>query len=261
MTAVRQTDTRVDSIPDRKVLTLLQGILDGQKLAGAARATGIGADIARHIAADHGFPNRVKIQWSVDELTRRLSQPLPQDPPPKIDVDSWNALAEPPLPDRGADPDPQPTAARAADAGAPPARSGPAGTPGDTDTLLREAFTFTGKRVRGLAEKITADLELLRRRVDEGRDLDQQRAERDQQRAEREQQRTLIADLKRQLAEAKAALTPPASTKRATQTAKPRVRPGGHTCHCGRTFDTPQGLNMHNTRAHLHKAGRPRRTT
>ncbi len=192
---------------------LIRLLADGDTAAEVAEELGCEPQHVVAIAKNHGYPDREKLAWAADIMEK-------------------NATDEPVASLRTTIPT------------TPPA--GNAHNTGEIGALLNTAKAHPAKRIRTQADQIMDRLSKLRALIAEDAEKN---AEKRQAEAARQAARAEVAALEQQLADAKAKLRKPASSRK-TPT-KPKAK-GEHPCRdgCGATFGTPQGRSLHERRAH-----------
>lgn len=176
-------------------ITLLKHLASGKGLDVVATIVGLPRDQVLDIASHHGYPDREKLGWAVDVLEKKLTDDAA-------------------LPVRAPERAPSPIRP-AAGASTPPA-AGPATTPltqpDEIRVLLNTAKGHESKRIQNAANKVIDDLDRLRALI---RDDQEKHAERRKAEAAKAAARAEVDRLEAQLAEAKAKLRGPATTKSA----------------------------------------------
>lgn len=207
-------------------LTVLKHLAGGKSLDVVAAIVNLKRETVLDIASHHGYPDRDKLSWAVDVLTKKPDDDQVASIPP---AQHTERIARPQTP--------------AAAASSPVvAAAGPA-QQDEIRGLLDSARTHESKRIQRAAERVLEDLKKLRQllRDDQAKHAERRRAEAAKAKAREEVER-----LEQQLAEARAKLRPKKS-----DAPKPRgttAPKGEHPCRnagCDRVFDTGQGRSLH----------------
>ena len=230
--------TTIAITPQLKV-TMLKHLVAGKDLDFVAQATRVPRDTVLGIVSAHGYPDADKMSWAVDILIKTVGK-LPERP----------ATSH-----RGAvvlDEIDVPVSARAPQrpsgfAVTPPFAGQPAPTP--TDSLLRRAELSPFIRTQNIGKKILALLVDLSDRL-----ADETAASEAKVKADREHAAVAarIAQLEAEIAKLKRKTPKVAKTTGVSHATRP-VLTGEFSCtmdSCDRTFDTSQGVALHQRRAH-----------
>lgn len=212
------------TITPEQHLTVVKHLAGGKPPAVVATITRVDEHEVSRIGASHGYPDRDKLGWAVDILTKNLE---------KAATDGL------PEPSREVGQIVRPQAIHRAD---PPPAHAPA-QPDEIRVLLNAAKSAKPKRIQALANRVFDDLDRLRAMLDVEREKTRAaEAETAQKRAARAE----VDRLKKELAAAQAKL-------RGTPTPKPQTADDGvgeHECPgCDRTFTSSQGRALHQRRA------------
>lgn len=211
------------------VVTMLKHLVAGRDLDFVADATKTTRDDALDVVSKYGYPQVDRMQWAIDTLIANRDK-IPQRPGPVIGKPQ--VLLD----------DIKPTK---------PYQSAPSGAvnhiPPATADLLRLAEQSPFIRTQNMGKKIAGLFADLKARLD-----DEQAASEAKARAAHEEAlvASRIATLQAEIDKLK---RKPAKTTKAAAPRSQRPTKGEHPCTtpgCDRTFDTIQGLTMHQRRAH-----------
>ena len=176
---------RIDLTPALKV-TVLKHLLNDRDSGFIAAATGLTPDQVNDVKRDHGYPDKDKMRWAVDILTKKTDE-IPPSPHPT----PRPAVATPPVTSAPAHPVDRPAATAAAE-------------PLGHTHLLDDAKSSSKARTRNLGAKITTLLEQLATALDEETKAKRAAAAKAREDAEKKQR---IAQLEAELAALKGKTT------------------------------------------------------
>lgn len=205
------------TITPEQRLTVVKHLASGKTPDMVATITGIDRATIVDIGSHHGYPDKDKLSWAVDILTKKLDQAaadaIPESATPQPRLVTQHGPTMPTL---------------------------PAAKPDEFRILINTAKGSDSKRIQNLANRILDDVAKLRSMLDAERDrVAARNAKAEAARKIREEIKALEANL----AEAKAKLR--------GSKAKATAPKGEHPCtECGRVFDTNQGRSLHERRAH-----------
>lgn len=215
-----------NEIRPEQLLTILKHLATGKGIEVVASIIHLPTDVVREIAVAHGYPDREKLGYAVDEAQAQLDQArntipastLPQGLPPGVTR-------------------PRPTAVQAP-ASAPPAQIPAAEKPDEISNLIDTAKNHDRARIQKLAEKILEDLAKLRGLIDAEHEAFQtrQRVAKEKAAAKAE-----IERLERELKAARDKLRP---AKKSTSGAQSTASDGGPSAADIRAWATQKGLEV-----------------
>lgn len=223
------TTTRDLALPQR--ITCLKHLAAGKPVDVTATITGLTAETVLDLASHHGYPDRDKLAWAVDVLTKKHQDQA------HADIPTANAPRVPAAP-------PRPAVA------AVPQPAAPSRPADDLRALVDVATVHPSKRIQSAAAKLLEQAERLRSLLEED---DRKNAARRHAEAEKAKARAEVQRLEEQLAAAKAKLRG-SSTSSTTKAAAAGTRKGTplhkgeHPCRhdgCDKVYDTPQGRSLH----------------
>lgn len=217
------------TITDTQRLTVLKHLAAGKAINVVATITSLDSEIVRRIGADHGYPDRDKLKWAVDIVSKRLDRAAQ-------DAISTSLTTTPH------------TSARPIVLKSRPGQEAPrleAQLPPDSiAATLTTAQSHPSKRVQAAASRVLGQLDKLRHLIAED---EQKNAARRKAAAEKARIRADVERLEHELAAAKAKLR----GKRGPAAA--RDTDGEYSCTvegCDRVFTSSQGAAAHRRRAH-----------
>lgn len=216
------TTTKALEIPQR--ITVLKHLAGGKPIDVTATITGLTAETVLDLASHHGYPDRDKLAWAVDVLTKKHADTV------RCGIPAATARPGPPRP-----------APVAAVPTHPEKREQPSSRLAD---LVDTALAHPSKRIRTAADRLLDQADKLRDLI---REDDQKNAARRKIEAEKAAARAEVERLQEQLAAAKAKLRGQAPAAARSKKGRPLPK-GEHPCRhdgCDRVYDTPQGRSLH----------------
>jgi hypothetical protein len=238
--------TTITITPQLKV-TMLKHLVAGKDLDFVAAVTKVPRDDVLDIVSKHGYPDVKKMAWAVDVLTDNDGNKIPireVDHRPHVLLDTTVPGGVPTMSNFAG---PRPNNPFAI---TPPATI--AHIPPATADLLHQAEQSPFIRTQNIGTKISTLLADLTTRLN-----DEQAAVEAKASADREAARiaTRIATLQAEINKLKRRPVKTVTTTTGPRPAAPNrnMHPGVHPCTvagCARTFDTAQGVHLHQRRAH-----------
>lgn len=228
----------IDITPQLKV-SMLKHLVGGKDLDFVAQVTRVPRDTVLAIVSAHGYPDVDKMSWAVDILVK-TARKIPTSPVPS----HRNAAV---LDEIDVPVQPRSDVQRSGFAVTPQVLA--TAHPTHTGELLNRAARSYYARTQNLGAKIGALLTDLTARLD-----DEEEAREAKVKADREAAAvaTRIAQLEAEIAKLKRKTPKVAKTTGVSHATRPVVT-GEYSCtmdSCDRTFDTTQGVALHQRRAH-----------
>jgi hypothetical protein len=218
-----------NEIRPEQLLTILKHLASGKGIEVVASIIHLDADVVRQVATAHGYPDREKLSYAVDEAQAQVDK-------------ARGAIAPSTLPQQ---PVSRPRALPTQPTTTPPPRQVPAPEkPDEFRILIHAAKQSEKKRISALADRILEDCAKLRGLLEA--ETEASKAKKREQ-AEREAAQAEVKHLEEQLKAARAKLRPAKKTtsQRTSTTTAPK---GEYPCRnqpCEAMYDTPQGRSMH----------------